>query len=170
MQEPTSSNRPAPRAAQRPQRPHSPHLARRGARQFTMQRLEPGQVGESQASEGVDGRDAENGAEMGRLWEWVSCSNRVFWWWPSDGGRTSSVVAYLLLPRNEWTRMFPSRASDIGSDLPLIAVVADGEPGVSTVPESRLMGGWKKNGVVAKQYKLDTTVCGGNVDLDSFAN
>lgn len=88
------------------------------------------------------------------------------------GGRLlgQELVAYLLLPRNEWTRMFPSRASDIGSNLPLIAVMADGEPGVSTVPESRLMGGWKKNDVVAKQYKLDTTVCGGHVDLDSFVN
>lgn len=38
--------------------------------------------------------------------------------------------------------MFPSRGSDIGSDLSIIAVMADSEPGVSTVPESRLMGRW----------------------------
>jgi hypothetical protein len=44
----------------------------------------------------------------------------------------------------------------------------DGKPGVSTVPESRLMGGWTTSKVLAKQYNLDTTVCGGGVDLDSF--
>jgi hypothetical protein len=74
-----------------------------------------------------------------------------------------------MLFRNEWTAMFPSRSSEIGNDLPLIAVMADGKPGVGTVPESRLMGGWKTNKVVGKQYKLDTKVCGGNVDLDSFS-
>jgi hypothetical protein len=69
--------------------------------------------------------------------------------------------------RNEWTRMFPSRNLDIGSNLPIIAAMADGEPGVSTVSESKLMGGWKKNDVVAKQY-IKSVV--GNVDLDLFAN
>ena len=64
--------------------------------------------------------------------------------------------------------MFPSRSSDIGSDLPLMAVQADGKPGVDTVKQSSLMGGWTKDKVIAKQYKLDTSVCGGTVDLDSF--
>jgi hypothetical protein len=65
--------------------------------------------------------------------------------------------------------MFPSRSSEIDDKLPLIAVMADGLPGVSTVPESRLMGGWKTSKVVGKQFKLDTKVCGGSVDLDSFS-
>ena len=65
--------------------------------------------------------------------------------------------------------MFPERSSEIDDTLPLIAVMADGKPGVGSVPESRLMGGWKVNDVKGKQFKLDTKVCGGNVDLDSFS-
>ena len=77
--------------------------------------------------------------------------------------------------------MFPSRSSNIGSDLPLWAVQDDDEPGVSTV--DTFMGGWTT--AFAKQYDLgkpvnllfpilktdqtkDTTLCGGSVDLDSF--
>ena len=49
---------------------------------------------------------------------------------------------------NQWTAMFPSRSSDIGSDLPLWAVQDDHKPGVSSV--TTFMGGWKK--AVGKQY------------------
>ena len=46
--------------------------------------------------------------------------------------------------------MFPSRSSNIGSDLPLWAVQDDGKPGVSTV--TTFMGGWTT--AFAKQYNL----------------
>lgn len=62
--------------------------------------------------------------------------------------------------------MFPSRSSDIGSDLPLWAVQDDYVPGVSTV--TTFMGGWTT--AFGKQYNLGTTACGGSVDLDSFAS
>ncbi|MCJ1398404.1 hypothetical protein MMC11_001602 [Xylographa trunciseda] len=65
---------------------------------------------------------------------------------------------------NQWTSMFASRSTDIGSDLPLWAVQDDGTPGVATV--TTFMGGWTS--AYAKQYDLDTTGCGGSVDLDSF--
>ncbi|KAI9793543.1 MAG: hypothetical protein M1816_007976 [Peltula sp. TS41687] len=67
----------------------------------------------------------------------------------------------------QWTSMFPSLSSDIGSDLPLWAVQFDKKPGVSTT--TRFMGGWKK--AMAKQYYLDTSTpeCKGSLDLDSFS-
>ncbi|EHL02548.1 putative GH family 25 lysozyme 4 [Glarea lozoyensis 74030] len=65
---------------------------------------------------------------------------------------------------NQWTSMFASRSTDIGSSLPLWAVQFDKKPGVNTV--TTFMGGWTS--AVAKQYNLDTTACGGGVDLDSF--
>ncbi|KAH6681540.1 putative GH family 25 lysozyme 4 [Halenospora varia] len=81
---------------------------------------------------------------------------------------------------NQWTTMFASRSTDIGSELPLWAVQADSKPGVNTV--TTFMGGWTS--AVAKQYRLgrspnpsssdiltssgDTTSCGASVDLDSF--
>ncbi|KAI9767112.1 MAG: hypothetical protein M1840_005901 [Geoglossum simile] len=72
---------------------------------------------------------------------------------------------------NEWSSLFPSRDSDIGSDLPLWAVQDDGNPGVATV--TTFMGGWKT--ALAKQYLLPgngppvpAAPCGGSVDLDSF--
>lgn len=63
--------------------------------------------------------------------------------------------------------MFPYRSSDVGSDLPLWAVQDDFNPGVSTV--TTFMGGWTT--ALAKQYNLGTHTpeCGGNLDLDSFA-
>ncbi|KAM3069022.1 hypothetical protein ACMFMF_008988 [Clarireedia jacksonii] len=66
---------------------------------------------------------------------------------------------------NQWTAMFASRSTDIASDLPLWAVQFDKKPGVDTV--DTFMGGWTK--AAAKQYTLDTTLCGLGVDLDSFA-
>jgi len=42
---------------------------------------------------------------------------------------------------NEWATMFPSTSSDIGTELPFIAVMDDGKLGVSIVPFSRSMGG-----------------------------
>ena len=48
--------------------------------------------------------------------------------------------------------MFASIDTDIGSDLPLWAVQADGVPGVGTT--TRFMGGWTK--AYAKQYKEGT--------------
>ncbi|TVY24113.1 Counting factor 50 protein [Lachnellula hyalina] len=66
---------------------------------------------------------------------------------------------------NQWTSMFASRSTDIGSQLPLWAVQFDNKPGVNTV--TSLMGGWTS--AVAKQYTLDTTTCGSGADLDSFS-
>ena len=51
---------------------------------------------------------------------------------------------------NQWTEMFASRSTDIGSNLPLWAVQDDYEPGVSTV--DTFMGGWTT--AIAKQYYL----------------
>ncbi|KAL3425518.1 hypothetical protein PVAG01_02309 [Phlyctema vagabunda] len=65
---------------------------------------------------------------------------------------------------NQWSGMFGTRSADVGSQLPLWAVQADGKTGVNTV--TTFMGGWTT--AVAKQYKLDNTACGGSVDLDSF--
>ncbi|KAI9647278.1 hypothetical protein NHQ30_003661 [Ciborinia camelliae] len=65
---------------------------------------------------------------------------------------------------NQWSGMFASRSTDIGSDLPLWAVQQDYKEGVNTV--DTFMGGWTK--AVAKQYSLDTELCGLGVDLDSF--
>lgn len=69
---------------------------------------------------------------------------------------------------NQWSGIFPSRSSDVGSDLPLWAVQFDKRPGVSTV--DTFMGGWTK--AIAKQYYLDTKTpeCSGSLDLDSFAD
>lgn len=51
--------------------------------------------------------------------------------------------------------MFPSRSSDIASDLPLWAVQEDFAPGASTV--TTFMGGWTE--AYAKQYKLGMFGC-----------
>jgi hypothetical protein len=69
---------------------------------------------------------------------------------------------------NQWTDMFPLKSSDIGSDLPLWIVIDDDKAGVNTVSQSQLMGGWSTNKLLAKQYLLDTNVCGGGIDKDSF--
>ncbi|KAI9838130.1 MAG: hypothetical protein M1819_006286 [Sarea resinae] len=66
---------------------------------------------------------------------------------------------------NQWSGIFPSRDTDIASSLPLWAVQDDYESGVGTV--DTFMGGWTS--AYAKQYYLDTTACGGSVDLDSFS-
>ncbi|CAD6443645.1 f1a389cd-0d7b-446a-87e7-47133a3a7f50 [Sclerotinia trifoliorum] len=66
---------------------------------------------------------------------------------------------------NQWSGMFASRSTDVGSELPLWAVQDDFEAGVGTV--DTFMGGWIK--AAAKQYYLDTTLCGLGVDLDSFS-
>ena len=52
--------------------------------------------------------------------------------------------------RNQWTSMFPSRDTDVGSSLPLWAVQFDKKPGVGTV--DTFMGGWTT--AVGKQYDL----------------
>ena len=51
--------------------------------------------------------------------------------------------------------MFPSRSSDIASDLPLWAVQEDFAPGASTV--TTFMGGWTE--AYAKQYNLGKFGC-----------
>ena len=55
--------------------------------------------------------------------------------------------------------MFPSRSTNIGSDLPLWAVQFDYKPGVSTV--TTFMGGWTK--AYAKQYNLGRLYSRGQV-------
>jgi len=50
--------------------------------------------------------------------------------------------------------MFPSRDTDIGSNLPLWAVQDDGVPGTGTV--TTFMGGWTK--AYAKQYSLSKSL------------
>lgn len=52
--------------------------------------------------------------------------------------------------RGQWTTMFASQSTDIGSDLPLWAVQFDYKPGVATT--TRFMGGWTT--AYAKQYHL----------------
>ena len=52
--------------------------------------------------------------------------------------------------RNQWTDMFATRSTDIGSQLPLWAVQQDYTPGVDTV--TTFMGGWTT--AAAKQYDL----------------
>jgi hypothetical protein len=52
--------------------------------------------------------------------------------------------------RNQWSGMFGSRSTDVGSQLPLWAVQDDFKPGVNTV--TTFMGGWTS--AVAKQYNL----------------
>jgi hypothetical protein len=49
---------------------------------------------------------------------------------------------------NQWTAMFPSRDSDVASDLPLWAVQFDGVPTIGSV--HTFMGGWTT--AFAKQY------------------
>ncbi|TEY78208.1 hypothetical protein BOTCAL_0051g00260 [Botryotinia calthae] len=66
---------------------------------------------------------------------------------------------------NQWSGIFASKSTDIGSDLPLWAVQEDYKEGANTV--TTFMGGWTK--AAAKQYSLDTTLCGLGLDLDSFA-
>ena len=90
--------------------------------------------------------------------------------------------------RGQWTSMFASIDTDIGSDLPLWAVQDNFVAGVNTV--TAFMGGWTK--AYAKQYHLgerksacrllckgrrliriaatetDLPLCSASVDLDSF--
>jgi hypothetical protein len=88
--------------------------------------------------------------------------------------------------RNQWTQIFASISTDIGSQLPLWAVQDDGVPGVDTV--DTFMGGWTT--AAAKQYNIgksslraikyalsgllmsmiDTTACGFSADLNSFSS
>ena len=56
----------------------------------------------------------------------------------------------LTISSGQWTGMFATLATDIGSDLPLWAVQDDFTPGVGTT--TRFMGGWTK--AFAKQYHL----------------
>jgi len=70
----------------------------------------------------------------------------------------------------QWTGMFPSKSSDIGSDLPLWVVIDDNKSGVSSVSQGQLMGGWKLSNVHGKQFLLDTTACSGSIDKDSFTD
>ena len=67
-------------------------------------------------------------------------------------GVRSSVadIFPLLFCSNQWEDIFPSRSSDIASDLPLWAVQEDFAPGTSSV--TTFMGGWTK--AYAKQYNL----------------
>lgn len=56
----------------------------------------------------------------------------------------------IIVNSGQWTSMFASIDTDIGSDLPLWAVQDDFEPGVSTVDQ--FFGGWTT--AFAKQYHL----------------
>jgi len=56
----------------------------------------------------------------------------------------------LTVSRNQWSGMFGSRSTNVGSQLPLWAVQFDSKPGVNTV--TTFMGGWTS--AVAKQYNL----------------
>ena len=64
--------------------------------------------------------------------------------------RPVEIENHLTVGRNQWTSMFASRDTDIGSQLPLWAVQDDYTPGVNTV--DTFMGGWTS--AVAKQYYL----------------
>jgi len=63
-----------------------------------------------------------------------------------EHGDTDVGITY----SGQWTSMFASMSTDIGSDLPLWAVQDDFKPGVATT--TRFMGGWTK--AFAKQYNL----------------
>ncbi|MCJ1472475.1 hypothetical protein MMC13_001123 [Lambiella insularis] len=69
---------------------------------------------------------------------------------------------------NTWSPMFPSRSTDIGSNLPLWAVQVDDKPDVGTV--TTFMGGWTK--AFAKQYDNGVKECSGAnpIDLDTFSS
>jgi hypothetical protein len=69
---------------------------------------------------------------------------------------------------NQWEEMFPSRSSNIGSDLPLWVVIDDNMAGVGAISQGQLMGGWEISNLLAKQFLLDTNVCGASLDKDSF--
>jgi hypothetical protein len=55
---------------------------------------------------------------------------------------------------NQWTAMFPSRDTDVASDLPLWAVQWDGVATIGSV--KTFMGGWNK--AFAKQYGMSKLI------------
>ena len=57
-----------------------------------------------------------------------------------------------ILYSNQWAGMFGSKSWVLDSDLPLWVVQDDGVPGVNTVNNQDLMGGWTK--AYSKQYNL----------------
>lgn len=62
-------------------------------------------------------------------------------------------ISVLKIGSNQWSQMFGSQSTDIGSQLPLWAVQDDGEPGANTV--TTFMGGWTS--AVGKQYSEGKT-------------
>ena len=60
------------------------------------------------------------------------------------------LTSWIETSRGQWTSMFASIDTDIGSDLPLWAVQDNFVAGVNTV--TAFMGGWTK--AYAKQYHL----------------
>ena len=114
-----------------------------------MQRVEPGREPEPGSGAAVDRAAAAEQLQVGHLREWVRCIVAPL--------PPLLAVRYIMelifggrLCRNQWTTMFASRSTNIGSDLPLWAVQDDDTPGVSTV--TTFMGGWTT--AYAKQYDL----------------
>ena len=120
---------------------------------------------------------------MGHLCEPVSSSATAI-------KEITDETNHVLKKSGQWTSMFASLSTDIGSDLPLWAVQDDLKAGVSTV--DKFFGGWTK--AYAKQYHLgsfavlrkycqtglltnylptatsnDLPLCSASVDLDSFS-
>ena len=73
-------------------------------------------------------------------------------------------IMMLTMDSNQWSGMFPSRSTDVGSSLPLWAVQFDYKPGVSTT--TTFMGGWTR--AYAKQYNLGKRTSGGRRDMETL--
>ncbi|RYP62576.1 hypothetical protein DL769_007246 [Monosporascus sp. CRB-8-3] len=131
---------------------------------------------QTQVSE-IESYISRNGMQIGRIWLDIEpTSGECNAWNLGASANTALAREYASIIRassynwgiyangNQWSGMFGSRSADIASDLPLWAVQFDRTPGVNTV--TTFMGGWTT--AYAKQYWLDTTLCGGGVDLNSF--
>ncbi|RYP93774.1 hypothetical protein DL770_000146 [Monosporascus sp. CRB-9-2] len=131
---------------------------------------------QTQVSE-IENYISTNGMQIGRIWLDIEpTSGECNAWNLGASANTALARQYASIIRassynwgvyangNQWSGMFGSRSVDVASDLPLWAVQFDRTPGVNTV--TTFMGGWTT--AYAKQYWLDTTLCGGSVDLNSF--
>jgi hypothetical protein len=106
---------------------------------------------------------ANNGLQIGHIWLDIEpTSGTCNAWNLGSTANTNLARQYTSLARssqyswgvyanaNQWSGMFGSTSVNVGSDLPLWAVQADGTPGVNTV--TRFMGGWTT--AYARQYQI----------------
>ncbi|KAH0563361.1 hypothetical protein GP486_002068 [Trichoglossum hirsutum] len=99
-------------------------------------------------------------------WNLDKTTNLKLAWKFVDALKQSGYTWGIYANGNQWADMFPSRDSNVASDLPLMAVQWDGVAGVDKT--TTFMGGWTKAAV--KQYTGTTADkdCGGSLDHDSF--